>query len=179
MAVTTAVFRSGDRVRVLMTIPFSSPSDRLSSPVFASQSLMVLLGTRTLCGFWPLGSVTSLAFSPDGKLLAAGCADGKVRLFDGRTGELKKVWDDDSARAMWIVFSPDGKTLVSQSSDKTVKVWDAETAKVLRTLQGNKAWVVAVAFSPDGKLFATGGIVRENDRRLACWRWQKGRSRRG
>src|SRR5262249_6689000 len=34
--------------------------------------------------------VTSLAFSPDGKLLAAGCADGKVRLFDGRTGELKK-----------------------------------------------------------------------------------------
>jgi len=107
-------------------------------------------------------AVTSLAFSPDGKLLAAGCADGKLRLFDGRTGELKKVWDDDCARAWWVVFSPDGRTLLSQSSDKTVKVWDVETAKVLRTLQGNKAWVTAVAFSPDGKLFATGGIVREN-----------------
>src|SRR5262249_57944183 len=39
-------------------------------------------------------AVTSLAFSPDGKLLAAGCADGKLRLFDGRSGELQKGWDD-------------------------------------------------------------------------------------
>jgi RNA polymerase sigma factor (sigma-70 family) len=108
-------------------------------------------------------AVNSLAFSPDGKLLAAACMDGKLRLFDGRTGELKKVWDDDSAR-WWVVFSPDGKTLVSQSRDKTVKVWDVEAAKVLRTLQGNKASVMAVAFSPDGKLFATGGIVREKDK---------------
>jgi RNA polymerase sigma factor (sigma-70 family) len=109
-------------------------------------------------------AVTSLAFSPDGKLLAAGCADGKLRLFDGRTGELKKVWNDDVASAWWIVFSPNGKTLVSQSSDKTVKVWDVETAKVSRTLKGNKASVMSVAFSPDGKLFATGGIVREKDK---------------
>jgi dipeptidyl aminopeptidase/acylaminoacyl peptidase len=109
-------------------------------------------------------AVTSLAFSPDGKLLAAGCADGKLRLFDGRTGELKKVWDDDSARAWGVVFFPDGKTLVSQSRDKTVKVWDVQTTKVLRTLQGNKGWVQAAAFSPDGKLFATGGIVREEDK---------------
>jgi WD40 repeat protein len=107
-------------------------------------------------------AVTSLAFSPDGKLLAAGCTDGKLRLFDGRTGELKKVWDD-MARFAFVVFSPDGETLVSQSRDRTVKVWDVETAKVRRTLQGNKA-SVAAAFSPDGRLCATGGIVRENDK---------------
>jgi WD40 repeat protein len=108
-------------------------------------------------------AANSLAFSPDGKLLAAACMDGKLRLFDGRTGELKKVWDDDSGR-WWVVFSPDSKTLVSQSRDKTVKVWDVEKAKVLRTLQGNKGSVTAMAFSPDGKLFATGGIVMEKDK---------------
>lgn len=109
-------------------------------------------------------AVNSLAFSPDGNLLAAACMDGKLRLFDGRTGEFKSVWDDDSARpAWWIVFSPDGKSLVSQGRDN-LKVWDVETAKVRRTLQGNKAWVMAAAFSPDGKVFATGGIVRENDK---------------
>jgi len=107
--------------------------------------------------------VNAIAFSPDGKLLAAACMDGKLRLFDGRTGELKKVWDDDSGR-WWVVFSQDGKTVVSQSADKTVKVWDVETAKVQRTLEGNKAAVMAAAFSPDGKLFATGGAVRENDK---------------
>jgi WD40 repeat protein len=122
---------------------------------------------EVVSGFWvfsDLGeAVNSLAFSPDGKLLAAACMDGKLRLFDGRTGEFKKVWDDDSGR-WWVVFSPDGKTLVSQSGDKTVKIWDVETAKVRRTLQGNKASVMAAAFSPEGKLFATGGIVRENDK---------------
>jgi WD40 repeat protein len=109
-------------------------------------------------------TVTSLAFSPDGNLLAAGCMDGKLRLFDGRTGDLRKVWDDEFARFPCVVFSRDGKTLVSQSRNGMVKVWDVEKAKVLRTLQGNKAWVTTAALSPDGKFFATGGIVRENDK---------------
>jgi WD40 repeat protein len=90
--------------------------------------------------------------------------DGKLRLFDGQTGKLKKTWDDDSARANWITFSPDGKTLLSESMDKTLKVWDVATAKVHRTLKGNEAWVNAVAFSPDGKFLATGGTVVEDNK---------------
>jgi WD40 repeat protein len=97
----------------------------------------------------------SLAFSPDGQWIAAGQKDGKIRLFDGRTGEPKAVFDDHSAAVHAIIFSPDSKSLASVSQDHTVKLWDVPAKKLRHTLQKNKLW--AVAFSPDGKLLATGG----------------------
>jgi RNA polymerase sigma factor (sigma-70 family) len=103
------------------------------------------------------GRVTCLAFSRDGKLLAAGDENGKVRTFDARTGEETAVWDGHREWVSGVGFSPDGKTLVSGSGDKTVKLWDVKARKLLRTLEGNNGPVVALAFSPDGELFATAG----------------------
>jgi RNA polymerase sigma factor (sigma-70 family) len=104
--------------------------------------------------------VTCLAFSPDGKLFAGGDRDGKIRLFDGQTGEAKAVLDDQhSGSVEGIAFSPDGKTLLSGSQDKTAKVWDLPKGKLLRTLEGHKGAIMSAALSPDGKLLATGGNV--------------------
>jgi WD40 repeat protein len=107
--------------------------------------------------------VTCLAFSPDGRVLAAGDVKDKVRLFDGLTGEPHGVLDDHHGRVTGVAFSPDGKTLVSGGyEDKTVKLWDVSARKVLRTLKGNKGPVWAVAMSPEGTLVATGGNERGN-----------------
>ncbi|MCI0379869.1 MAG: WD40 repeat domain-containing protein, partial [Gemmataceae bacterium] len=106
--------------------------------------------------------VTCLAFSPDGKLFAGGDSDGKIRLFDGQTGETKAVLDDrHSGSVEGIAFSPDGKTLLSGSRDKTVKLWDLPKGKLLRTLEGHKGAIMSAALSPDGKLLATGGNFAE------------------
>src|SRR5262249_253533 len=104
-----------------------------------------------------------LAYSPDGKVIAAGDKDGKIRLFDGETGEAKGVRDDHRPAVPRLAFSPDGKTLASSSQDQTVKLWNIPEGKLRLTLKRGLLW--AVAFSPDGKLLATGGgFEREKDK---------------
>jgi len=104
----------------------------------------------------------SLAWSPDGKLLAAGTWD---------TDKLVRVWDADSGRQLLslkahdggiysLSWSPDGYRLATASNEGAVKVWDARSGKRLLTVtlapQGawNEVW--AVAWCPGGKWVATG-----------------------
>ena len=68
--------------------------------------------------------VTSVAISPDGRLVAAGSLDTIVRLWDVQTGQLieRLVGHKDSVYS--VAFTPDGKGLVSGSLDQTLKHWD-------------------------------------------------------
>jgi RNA polymerase sigma factor (sigma-70 family) len=107
-------------------------------------------------------AVTCLAFSPDGKWFAAGDRDGKVRLFDGRSGEAKGVLEDHSESVGGVAFSADAKKVFSASVDRTVKIWDVAKGKLLRTLEGHKGAIsMTAALSPDGKLLATAGSFAE------------------
>lgn len=72
-------------------------------------------------------------FSPDGKLLATAGSDGKVFLYEGKTGELVKSLGEKAhtGSVFGLCFSPDGSQLMTCSGDKSVKIWDVESASEL------------------------------------------------
>ena len=73
----------------------------------------------------PAGPGNSVAFSPDSsKILAAGSADGTVRLWDMATGRQITALAGPAGPVDSVAFSPDGTTLAASSADHAVRLWD-------------------------------------------------------
>ena len=106
---------------------------------------------------WFNREVNSVAFSPDGRLLASGGGDKTVRLWDPATGEHQRTLAGHTGPVATVAFSPDGRLLASGGGDDTVRLWDPATGEHQRTLAGHTARVNGVAFSPDGTLLASAG----------------------
>jgi WD40 repeat protein len=104
------------------------------------------------------GHVSTLAFHPDGKLLASGSGeDGAVRLWEVPEGKHRLELADAGGRQQHVplAFSPDGTTLASGSQDGVVKLWDPDSGDLRRTLRaGGGVW--CLAFSRDGRVLAAG-----------------------
>jgi eukaryotic-like serine/threonine-protein kinase len=100
---------------------------------------------------------TRVAFSPDGKLLAAGCGTMDVRLWNVENREEVAVLRGQMDEVRDVTFSPDGRFLAvaADGGDKRVHIWDVARKERVCVLEGHSAGCYAVAFSRDGSMLAS------------------------
>jgi WD40 repeat protein len=113
--------------------------------------------------------VYEVVFSPDGRTLATGSADGTAKLWAMPTGQLKLTLQP-AEKAYPLAFRPDSKMLAT-SGGSTVRLWNIKTGEMLATLS-HKGTVWSLSFSPDGKLIVTGS---NNEKSAKVWDTATGR----
>jgi RNA polymerase sigma factor (sigma-70 family) len=190
--------RTGARLRSLSAdmyqvfrLAFSPDGKSLAAVACGNPDFSPPVGSRSeIVSLWDVGTgrlheleghtggATSLAFAPDGKVLATGGHDGTLLLWDTATRKRlravtiaeevyfhRKGNGIDSGGIRALAFAPDGKTIASANHDGTVRLFEAATGKQLRVLRGHANSVADVVFSPDGKTLASAGA----DQAVRLW----------
>lgn len=113
--------------------------------------------------------VYSVAFSPDGKMLAASGGDGEIRIWDMTADPLLGHWfrlvEGGNGGASSLAFSPDNKILAIASGFK-IQLWDIVHRQLLgEPLTGHRDYILSLAFSPNGETLVSGG----RDQTVRLW----------
>lgn len=118
--------------------------------------------------------VRSVAFSPDGALIAAGGgtpgAFGEIVLYESATGKVRARLDGHRDFVYHVAFNHDGTRLASCGYDRLIRIWDTAHGKLTAVLKEHTEAVYAVVFSDDGRLLASAAA----DRSVKIWKVEDG-----
>jgi WD40 repeat protein len=124
------------------------------------------------------GSISTLAFSPDGTMLASAGLDANVHFWDVSTGQRKASAADQLLATFAIAFTADGRQLVIGGASGAIEIVDVQTGSVARRWRAEKYAVSTLSLSPDGRsvgvaYFDVDGMARPAP--LAVWELASGR----
>jgi WD40 repeat protein len=107
----------------------------------------------------------SLAFSPDGKELAAGTAEGPIHVFTVADGKTARTLTGHTSAVTGLQYHPGGTLLASASKDRTLRLWNPANGQLFKALEGHDAWVQGMTFVAQGTRLASVGA----DRTVRLW----------
>jgi WD40 repeat protein len=99
------------------------------------------------------------AFSAGGAMLALGCSDDAIRVYEIATGKLLSTFIGHKQSVFSLAFAPDGRTLASAGDDSTLRLWNVATQQELLVDRRLGGALREVMFSPDGQLLAAGSSM--------------------
>lgn len=108
-----------------------------------------------------LGTIKSLAFTPNSQILISGGAEneGIIRMWNTLTGKtVAKIDRAHKTSVESILISPDGQTLASCGSDSTINLWNLGNNRFTRSFVGHTSNVLSLAVTPDSKILASGAL---------------------
>jgi WD40 repeat protein len=107
----------------------------------------------------PRRPVLAVAVNPDGTLLAFGCDNNTVYLWDIASGtELKRFSGMSDQSINSLAFSPDGELLAAGSGDQSIYVWRIASGNRIKQLKKHTDDVMAIAFNPSGNHLASAAV---------------------
>jgi WD40 repeat protein/tetratricopeptide (TPR) repeat protein len=145
------ILRKADLTNVILERVFFSKDTDLEDCIMTGVRFGELANLKS-----PIEFMESIAYSPDGRIIAVGGLQKTVYFLDAKTGEIKRKLEvGENENVYSIVFSPDGRTIAIELCD-SVKIFSVSTGRLMKKLKGYQDYSYNVAYSPDGKTIATG-----------------------
>jgi WD40 repeat protein/predicted Ser/Thr protein kinase len=159
----------GPATTAVQTVVVSPDGTRIAAANAEGSAWITDRATGSVVGAFALAMVIekkSLAYSPDGRLLASTGEDSKqIDIWDTQTLRRTARLSGHTNIVYSVAFSKDGRWLASASKDRTVRVWDVAARICTTVLTGHTDSVFSAVFHPDGARLASGGRDR------AVWLW--------
>jgi len=117
--------------------------------------------------------VGSVAFSPDGVVLASSSNDKTVRLWDVASRVCLRVISGHGGEVLCVAYAPNGSHVATSGTDHKVRIWDVRTGSCYKLMRGHTDWVRKVVWSPQGDQLSSAS----DDHKIRVWDARTGECR--